>query len=450
MIAAVEEKEYYELSYNQKRLWILHQLEPQSPAFNMASRFEVRHKADKKAFKKALQHLIIRHDSLRTKFAEVNDEPVQFILKEVETPFEEIDISALAEVEKKEKLERVIAEISTSPFNLTRAPLLRTVLIKLAEEHFEFIYNLHHIITDGWSMEVIKNEFFILYESFRTGRQVKPEFLELQYKDFCRWTNDRIKDPVAKKNSHSYWQAKLAGGIPALELPVRSSGDKEKLQGAGYMLMIDKELSKRLKKMAADSSTTLFVVMFSLYIMMLHRFSKQQDIVCSIIGAGREHLSLHNIIGFFVNSMLFRIDVYPGESFNDFLQRMQTSVIETFQNQGYPLELVCREMKIKHPDISISFNMLNILEKGGRSPDPFKPYHIEGVQDVKFDLEPYVSEYPEGINMYWVYKRSLFKPENIEHIVAEYIKILDFFTGNSRRSYEDFHQRVKKKKFKRR
>ncbi|MCK5059263.1 MAG: amino acid adenylation domain-containing protein, partial [Candidatus Aminicenantes bacterium] len=450
VISAVEEKEYYELSYNQKRLWVLHQLEPLSPAFNMPARFELRHKVDIKAFKKALHRLMMRHDSLRTKFEEINEKPFQSILKQVEMPFEEIDISALSEARKKERTDRILAETSTSPFTLTRAPLFRIVLIKLAEEQYEFICNLHHIITDGWSMEIITNEFFLLDEGYRTGRQVKPAFLELQYKDFCQWSNERIKDPVIKNSSHSYWQAKLAGGIPALELPVRSSGDKEDLQGAAYMVMIDKELSERLIKMAADSNTTLFVVMFSLYIMMLYRFSKQQDIVCSIIGAGREHLSLHNIIGFFVNSMFFRIEVSPGESFSDFLQRMQAAVIETFQYQGYPLELVCRDMKIKHPDIPVSFNMLNILKKTGRPRDSFEPYHIEEVQDVKFDLEPYVSERPDSIDMYWVYRRNLFKPENIEHIVNEYIKIIDFFTGNSHQSYEDFHKRVKKKKIVRR
>jgi len=129
---------------------------------------------------------------------------------------------------------------------------------------------------------------------------------------------------------------------------------------------------------------------------------------------------------------------------------MQAAVIETFQHQGYPLELVCRDMKLKYPDIQVSFNMLNIVDTERRPRYSLGFHHVEKVQDVKFDIEPYVSEYPDGIYMNWVYRRSLFAPENIEHIVNEYIKLVDFFTAHSKQSYEDFYKRGKKKKLKRR
>jgi len=449
-IRVFEEKEYYELSYNQKRLWILYQLEPESPAFHMPDRFEITHKVDIEALKKTLHRLMERHAGLRTKFAEVNEEPVQFIAKQVEIPFKEIDISALDEESKKEKRERIYANTAESPFTLKRAPLFRVVLVKLAEEQFEFMYTLHHIITDGWSMGLVRDEFFLLYEGYKGGSPTESAPLELEYKDFSQWTNKQLNDPVIKEKSHEFWKSKLAGGIPILEMPVRSSGDKEDLQGAGYMVMINEESSEKLKKIAAANNTTLFVVIFSLYIMMLYRFTMQNDIACSIISAGREHLSLHNIIGFFVNSILFRIDVHAGESFTDFLRRMRVDVIDVFQHQGYPLELVCQDLKIKYPDISVSFNMLNIQERAVKQLEPFKPYHIEEVQDVKFDLEPYVTEYQNGIHMYWVYKRKLFKPANIEHIIAEYIKLIDFFADNSHKSYEYYRTRGKKQKLRRR
>jgi hypothetical protein len=406
------------------------------------------HKVDAQALKKTLNHLVARHGSLRTGFKKVNEEPVQFIAQQVEIALKEIDISTLDEEAKQEKRERIYADTAESPFTLTRAPLFRTVLIKLAEERYEFMYNLHHIISDGWSMEIIKNEFFFLYEGYKASRKVNPAPQQFEYIDFSEWHNKQIKKPDIKKNSHRFWKSQLAEGILALELPVISSGGSENLQGAGYMVRIDEELKEKLKKMAVANNTTLFAVMFSVYIIMLFRFSRQKDIACSIIGAGRDHLSLHNIIGFFVNSILFKIEVQPEEIFSEFLQRVHTHIIETFKAQNYPLELVCRDLKIRYPEISVSFNMLNIQEKAGEQLPAFEHHHIAQVQDVKFDLEPYVTEYKNAIQMYWVYKRKLFKPENIEHIIEEYIKLLDFFTTGLHKSYKHYQGKGKKQKFK--
>ena len=185
--------------------------------------------------------------------------------------------------------------------------------------------------------------------------------------------------------------------------------------------------------------------MFSLYLMLLSRLSNQKEVICSIIAAGRDQVSLQHMVGFFVNSILFKTHVDDEENFIDFLQRVNTEVMETFQHQGYPLELLFKELKMKHPDVPVSFNMLNIQDTTSHLEIPLQQ-HMENIQDVKFDIEVYISEYENGILLYWAYKKSLYDPIDIEYTVGEYINLVDFFKNNSQHSYAEYKSAKKKKK----
>ena len=193
------------------------------------------------------------------------------------------------------------------------------------------------------------------------------------------------------------------------------------------------------------------MVMFSVYILFLTRFTGQQDIACSFISAGREHAALHNIIGFFVNSVIFKTRVDEQESFEAFLQRMNKDILEIFAYQNYPLELVFEELQMKYPDIPVSFNMVNLQDAPvTREQPPQQPAHVEKSQDVKFDLEPYIKEYKNGIYIYWAYKKKLFTPKTIEYMALEYIKLLDYFASHLNSNYKTYRDRGSKPTFKKR
>jgi non-ribosomal peptide synthetase component F len=212
--------------------------------------------------------------------------------------------------------------------------------------------------------------------------------------------------------------------------------------------MLDKDAKTRLKEIAFQHSTTLFVVMFSAYILMLFRFSKQENISCSIIAAGREHASLYDVIGFFVISILFKINVDKQEHFLEFLSRVHTEVMNCFQHQSYPLENVCSELKIPPPELPVSFNMLNIRDTEIlQELEYFQSHHIEGVSDIKFVIELYVKEYDNGIDLNWRYKKKNFAPETIEYIIGEYLGIIDFFIKDRGKNVEDFCKRTQKRFF---
>jgi amino acid adenylation domain-containing protein len=445
-----EKKEFYELTYYQKRLWLLNRLQPGGTSFNMVGKLQLEHHVDENLITKAVYKLTRRHESLRTGFKIIDGEPVQYVAEAVEISLRKIDLSFFDQNQKQEEKEKVFTQEEKMPLDLNEIPLFRPVLVKLDDTYYELIFNIHHIITDGWSMEILKKEFFLYYEGFRNHREYKPGELKIQYKEFAAWHNKQSADTALKMQSHLFWKEKLQAGISTPGLPVNPKGDRNDPAGAGYQWLLHKNTKDKLNTLAQSNRTTLFVVLFSLYLILLYDLSKQEKIVCSIISAGRENLSVQNVVGFFVNSILFNIDFDTDERFVDFIHRVSNDVVNIFQHQWYPIELIFKELKMKYPDIPVSFNMLNLRdEPAGLSIDGIETGHIENIQDVKFDMEIYANQFNNGISIFWAYKKSLFDPVKIECFVEDYIALVDFFKDNFHKSYSQYKGRKKKKSFRR-
>ncbi|MDQ1351767.1 MAG: Amino acid adenylation protein, partial [Acidobacteriota bacterium] len=424
-IEAAEKKEFYELSFHQKRLWIIRVLDETNISYHMPARLQLDHTLDEEALKKALGKISERHESLRTRFAEKNGIPYQFIepVSAVEIPYQLMDISALGTQEREHQREKLIKEAAAAPFEMNKAPLLRVTVIKWEECRFNLLFTMHHIISDGWSMETLKKEFSQLYDGYRTGREVTLESLSIQYKDFTEYQNNRLTNPIFKESAVRFWQGKVAGGFPALKLPVDIAGDRNDNTGLAYLCRVPRDIADSIKQLADDNHTTLTMVMFSIFNILLAHISNQEDVVCSLISAGRDHLSLHRIVGYFTNSLIVKTHVDPEEDFNDLLLRVHADLMETFQYQGYPLELVMDELKMSYPDIAAAFNMLNIPGASAFEDNGYSQ-HQEKLQGAKFDLGVFVSEYKDGIGLQWHYKKALFEPGTIESIAQLYLDFL--------------------------
>jgi amino acid adenylation domain-containing protein len=438
----VEKREYYPLSFNQKRIFVLHQLVPEGTAYNLPGSYVINREVKEEAITDTLYKIIYRHESLRTGFKIINDEPAQFIIDsiahEFDVPFTFIDLSAVKESEKQEERDRVYLSLATTPFHLEQAPLFRSVLLKYQTAHYELMYNMHHIITDGWSMEILRHEFILLYEALRKGNDFEPQSLTFQYKDFTAWHNKQLKEHEGGKSRH-FWKKKLEKGIPSFSIPGDFPGKADDYKGAAYSCVLRQEIKEQIEKLAALHHTSVFMVLFALYLLLLHRFSRQTDIACSIIDAGRQHPSLHHIIGFFVNAVIFDTAIDDQENFSDFLHRVHREVMMVFQHQWYPLEQVCLDLKIPYPDVPISFNMLNQQDASQDvEMDPAGLGQHMDSQDVKFELEPYITQYKNGILMHWVDKKNLFRTSFIQYMVEEYIKLVDFFIGNPHQCFKDY------------
>ena len=413
-IVPTEQREYYAASFHQKRLWILHALGSGGTAFHMTQQLRLPRAIEADLIEKVLYRLMERHESLRTGFIEIDDEPVQWVrqAKEVRLPFRVADVSSSVE----------------APFDLTAAPLWRAELIRLAPDHCELIFTVHHIVCDAWSLEILRQDFFAGYEGYRKIAAVQMPAVPWQYRDFSSWHNRRIDDPARRQESHRFWQEALAGDLPVLELPMALPEGRDHPGAVGYRCRVAKDTADRLKRLAAANHTTLAVVMLAGYIILLSQLSGREDILCALVSAGRDDGSLHRTVGCFIQSLLLRVQLDAEEGFYDFLRRLANRTAAVIGHQDYPLELVLDELHMAYPPVGAAFNMLNIPTQGvppEQSAEDFDPHIETPVPDAKFDVELYIKEYPEWIEIFWSFRRAMFDDEAIVTIAAAYIDLLD-------------------------
>jgi len=421
------QREYYPLSYNQKRLWFLYKLEPLSTSFNLSGSIILKDGHHEEKVQSVFEKLVQRHESLRTYFKEVKKEPIQIIQPNLRVKPKLIDISAIQGMDLVKTRAKIIKEERLIPFKLEEPPLLRVLILKKPNKETEILLTIHHIITDGWSIEIMQREFQILYQALRQGQNADNtlESLPIRYIDYVYWHNSLVCAKEQMKEIKSFWQNQLKGDMPVVELPYDNpDGDKENKRSAGNRNVIAKELTQALHKLAGKYKASLFIVLLTGIYLLLNRLTDQDDIILAIPVAARQHDELKNIIGLFVNTLVLRNRITSEETYEDILIEIQKNTLKALEYQSYPLELICSELKIKYPEIQVFFNLLNISDTHHQYLQDKESYFIEEVQDAKFPLVLYLTEYKDSIEIITHYHCELFKPSTIEKIIQKYIKIL--------------------------
>lgn len=447
-----EIQEYYPLSFNQQRLWFINQENPNSPAFNMPGYLTLAQEINPLVIEKVLTQLSTRHASFRTYFQIINDQPVQMILNQVKIPLPTIDLSLISPTEIDKKEITVFHDFVNQVFDLAHPPLLRVLLIKIAPSLYRLIYCMHHIISDGWSLELFKKELVYLIQLYHDNKEDDQEPLKIAYTDFTLWQLGQIQKRTGNTfpDAYTFWKNQAEPGVPVVQFPGKTTEISNNPKGAALHTAIDETLFTRLNQLAENNYTSLFMVMLTTYAITLRRYTDQPDITIGVISAGRDHESLNNIIGFFVLSLPAIIHIPDEISFENLLQQIHHHMLEVFQYQHYPLEPVFRDLGVPYPPIPIAFNMVNVLEEtNNQQLEVFTPQHISQAPDVKFDLEPYVTNYKNGLTIWWSYRQSLFNPDLIEHLAQDYTRLLEFFCSHPQASYNDFRQKSAEQKKKR-
>jgi len=445
-IPVAEKKEFYPASYNQKRLWLLNQGNALKSTFNMPGKITLDHRIDVSLVKKTLHRIVERHDSFSTAFKVIDNQLVQVIKKEMEIPLKIVDISSLEPPEKESKKQRIYAEELAAPFDLKRMPLYRIVLLKLAGEEYELLFNMHHIISDGWSTVLLKQEFSGIYDAYKSGIPGDMKPLEVQYKDYAVWQNQLLIDEEKMREAKEFWKSYLGGTLPLVNLPYDFTHYSESTASSAYLWVISPSLTNRLREMAAERHVSLFMVLLAGFNILLSQITGQKDILLAIPAAARQHDALKNIVGFFVNTLIFRNTINIEESFIDFFKHFQDNVFKILDYQGIPLELICSQLKIKYPTITVFFNMINIGDIQQQRLTHFESDHIEKVQDAKFDIVCYVAEYENGIEISCHYFKDRFKPTTIETLINLYGNVLKTIVNEPGTKIGEYGSTPKKKK----
>jgi amino acid adenylation domain-containing protein len=414
-------------SYAQQRLWLVQQLDLGSPFYLVPMGLRMRGRLDVTALAAGLAHLIRRHESFRTSFAVVDGEVMQTVEDAVRVPLRIADLRALAPEARLAEAERVRATEARRPFDLGHGPLLRTTLIRLADDDHELVVVTHHIVIDAWSQGVFFRELGTLYDAISRGEDAALPEPRLQYADYAIWQRDQ--DPALAEHL-SFWRERLAGA-PMTELPFdRPRPPEPDHRGAEHRMSLPPDLVAALKRRAHDGQATLFMLLLTAFKVLLARSTGRPDVVIGSPVAGRGRSELDGLIGFFVNSLVLRTDLTGAGSFNDCLDRVRRTCLEAWEHQDVPFERLVEGLGAdrdpgRNPYFQIMFVLQNAPGEQIAIGDLTLDYGLLPTGSAKFDLNVSLQEEPgEGIQCVFEYATQLFDPQTIGRLADRYLTLL--------------------------
>ncbi|KPV55997.1 fusaricidin synthetase, partial [Paenibacillus sp. A3] len=416
-ISAAAESDHYPVSSAQKRMYLLQQFSGAGLSYNMPGVMKLEGPLDRARMEEAFRRLIARHETLRTSFDTVNGgEPVQRLHEDVRFSVEFMQAG--------EEEAAGLVQGFVRPFDLTQAPLFRVGLIENGQDRHILMFDMHHIISDGTSIGVLVQEFVRLY-----GREDLPP-LAIQYKDYAVWQQGQ-KQSERYRRQENYWLDVFSRDLPVLDLPTDYARPAVRsFSGSVYEFVLDRGRSEGLRRLAAQSGTTLYMVLLAAYTALLGKYSGQEDIVVGTSIAGRPHADLGGLIGMFVNTLAIRNYPSGEKTFLDYLQDVREHALQAYENQDYPFEELVEKLNIPR-DMSRNplFDTLFVLQNTEQ-----KEQRIAGLQLVpypqehtvsKFDLTLHASEEGETIGCGFEYATSLYKRETVERMAEHLIRLID-------------------------
>lgn len=417
------------LSFAQERLWFLSRLGLAGSAYHIPMPFHLQGPLDEQALRRSFESLIARHASLRTRFADVAGEGLQYIEERVSLPFERVDLTGVEAAERDVRLRQTLLEGIERPFVLSEAPLMRVMLVKLAAGEHVLLITVHHIVSDGWSLlSVFPRELAKLYEAHRQGREVRLPALPMQYADFAVWQRQWLSGERLERQL-GYWRERLRDVAP-LDLPTdRNRPAVESHRGATVPLDFGAELSRAVHEFARREGITPFMAVLAALQWVLSRWSGQEDIAVGAAIAGRTHPDSEGIIGFFVNTLVLRTQVSPGLTVRELLARVKEVTLGAYAHQDVPFERLVAELQPQR-DLSRQplFQVLLALHNV-----PYEAFSLSGVTarwlpqpavTAKFDLTLHVFELPDGMSGYCDFATDLFDAVTVERLLDHWKRVL--------------------------
>lgn len=429
-------RETYELSHAQHRLWLLHHLGG-GTAYNMPKAFTHEGALDLAALRGALAAVIARHETLRTAFMMRNGEPQQLVLECADANagtdvrlLDVVDEAAAARIAEQEAL---------TPFDLERPPLIRLTALRLAERRFVLLLTMHHIVGDGWSLNVLYREIAALYDALRRGAPETLPPLRIQYKDFAAWQN------ASDLSEHeAYWIEKLRGAPESLRLPYdrRPADGDRSFRGSIERARLDGTAAAALRELALRRGTTLSNVVLTFFAAMLFAFTRQEDFCIGVSTANRDDPDVEPLIGFFVNILPFRVLASPSMSFHDLLHQIGTTADEAFAHRDYPFDLLVRRLNPgrhanRQPLLNVVYGFQNFAgvhaagapSEAATDLNDSREFPVS-FRTSKFDLCLFVSEIGDTLLLEIEFDSDLFLPLTIN-------RMLECFARSARMALTD-------------
>ena len=420
----------FPLSFAQQRLWFLDQLEPGSPFYNIPQAIRMSGAFNLQALHKSLEAIVARHESLRTTFKMADGSAVQVVAPTLNVALPMTDLSELPEVEREAEARRLATEEAQQPFDLARGPLIRASLLRLQAEEYVLLLNMHHIISDGWSMGVFVRELTALYEAFSQSQPSPLPELPIQYADFAVWQREWLADGVLERQL-SYWKEQLTGAPAVLELPTdRPRPAVQSYRGAHRSIALSRESTEKLKELSQREGATLFMTLLAAFQVLLMRYTSQEDIVVGSPIAGRTRAETENLIGFFINTLVLRADLSGDPTFRELLGRVREVTFGAYEHQDVPFEKLVEELQperslSRNPLFQVMFSLLNTpqrnLELSGLTMRPL----TADSGTTQFDVALTIIEGEKGLWGSLGYSMDLFDAATVTRMVGHFQTLLE-------------------------
>lgn len=435
LIIPVSREQTIPLSFAQQRLWFLEQLEPGSVNYNLTAGIILIGKLQVNALEQGLAEILQRHEVLRTVFQIVDGSPVQVIAPTSTVILPVIDLQTLPTGEQSSAVQHLAKNEVKQPFDLTNGPLLRVVLLKLGEESHVLLLTIHHIVFDGWSVDIFMHELSSLYSAFSNGAPSPLPELPIQYADFAHWQRQWLSGEVLETQL-AYWKQQLAGIPPLLELPSdHPRPPVQTFQGRTECVKINADIAQELQLLSQKSGATLFMTLLTAFVILLSRYSDQEDIVVGSPIANRNRNEIEPLIGFFVNTLVLRTKLQGNPSFLELLSEVRQMALDAYAHQDTPFEQLVEVLQPERnlsysPLFQVGFTLQNAATQTLELPGlTLTPLEIENTT-AKYDLTLFVEETEIGLTGAWEYNSDLFDVETITRMAQHFQTLLEGIVAN--------------------
>ncbi|MBD2625733.1 non-ribosomal peptide synthetase [Trichormus variabilis] len=434
-ITPVTRNQNLPLSFAQQRLWFFDQFEPGSPSYNLPRVVRLQGKLNIDALSESLNEIIKRHEILRTNFVISDGQPIQVISPSVNLTLPVIDLQNIRQQQRETELYRLAKEEAQTGFNLTQAPLLRAKLLQLDAEDFVILLTLHHIVSDGWSTDILIREVAVLYTAFCAAKPSSLPQLPIQYADFAIWQR-RWLEGEELKNQLAYWQQQLSGELPILQLPTaRPRPTVQTYAGKTLSFVLPTSLSEELKTLSKQEGVTLFMTLLAAFKTLLYRYTNQIDILVGSPIANRNRAEIENLVGFFVNTLVLRSNLSGNPTFRDLLKQVREVALGAYTHQDLPFEKLVEEIQ---PERNLShnplFQVMFVLQNAPMRQLKLPGLKVETLENnvttAKFDLTLVIEDVEQGLIANFEYNPDLFNEITISRLAANFEVLLTGIVAN--------------------
>ncbi|TCP59055.1 amino acid adenylation domain-containing protein [Tumebacillus sp. BK434] len=417
------------LSYSQERMWVMEQMEPDAAVYNVPFAVTITGELDRDLLSQSIHEVIRRHEALRTTFPVTDGTPTILIHQELSVPITALDVRDVPEGEREEAAKRLAREEAKRPFDLIHGPLVRVTTIRKADEEHLLLFTLHHIISDGWSLGVLINEFSVLYASFKNGLPSPLPELPIQYSDFAYWQK-QPEQQAALQTHLDYWQEQLGGALEPLQLPTdRPRPSSQTFDGSTIQFMVSKQLSDGVQQLSVECGTSLFMTLLAAFQTFLARYTGQGDILVGSPIANRNRHEIEGLVGVLINTLVHRSRIEQGMTFRGLLEQVRRTTLDAFAHQDIPFEKLVEVLQADRnmaysPLFQAMFVLQNNTQRTLSMPGLTLRTETLEMHTAQFDITLSFFETENGLWGHWEYNTDLYDAATVERMIRHYQTLL--------------------------